>query len=155
MDQTRYNWGCLAFIALSTQSHQKVLWAWQATGSHANAKCPHNQCLQARVWLISQLGWGQDMSWTCQPRPDPVPTSQGFLHGCREWASCRLKPTYPHARGSPHGPCIQRDNVRADCQEPGGREGQRETRGKVGQARPEGEGVEEERGLHPGVISLE
>ena len=61
MDQTRYNWSCLAFIALSTQSHQNVLWAWQATGSHANAKCPHNQCSQAQVWLVSQLGWGQGM----------------------------------------------------------------------------------------------
>lgn len=45
--------------------------------------------------------------------------------------------------------------MRADCQEAGGREGQRETRGKVGQAQPEGEGAEEECGLHPGVISLE
>lgn len=78
MGQTRYNWGCLAFIALSTQNHQNVLWVWQATGSHANAKCPHNQCLQAGVWLISQLGWGQDMSWTCQPRPDLYPPARAF-----------------------------------------------------------------------------
>ena len=30
--------------------------------------------------------------------------------------------------------------MKADCQEPGAREGQGETRGKEGKARPEGEG---------------
>lgn len=84
------------------------------------------------------LGWRHELNLPTKTRP--CAHQPGLSAWMLRVSLMQTRTYFSHARGSPHSACTWGDHVRADCQEPGARERQRETRGKVGKAWPEGEG---------------